>query len=143
MKLMINGRPLGTDQITTDDHGAMFIDLKYIKSNLGAMINTTRNDSQVVICLNDHCVTWGPPDLLHIHDRTFIRIDSLTTAFGLHHEIRDDTVVISTTQPRPTTGLSVGDTPPTIELPNIDTGLTVRSTDFQGQRTIFFMWASW
>ena len=143
MKLMINGRPLGTDQITTDDHGAMFIDLKYIKSNLGAMINTTRDDSQVVICLNDHCVTWRPPDLLHIHDRTFARIDSLTTAFGLHHEIRDDTIVISTAQPRSTTGLNVGDTPPKIELPNIDTGLAVRSTDFQGQRTIFFMWASW
>lgn len=143
MKLKINGRPLGTDQITTDCHGAVFIDLKYITSKLGATINTIRDESQVVICLNDHCVTWGPPDLLYTHDRTFARMDSLTAAFALHHEIRDDTVLISTARPKSTTGLGVGDTPPKIELPNIDTGLAVRSTDFQGQRTIFFMWASW
>ena len=142
-KVKIDGRSVDPGHVTTDREGTLFIDLNHVKSDLRALVDTIVDGSQVVICQNDRCLTWDAHDLLYSNGRTFVRMDSLTAAFDLHHQIRGDTILINTARPKSATGLGIGDTPPKIELPDIDTGLAVESSDFRGQRVIFFMWASW
>lgn len=40
-------------------------------------------------------------------------------------------------------GLGIGDLAPDFTLPDLYTGNLISLSDFRGQRTAFFMWASW
>lgn len=92
----------------------------------------------------DVCVLLPDDGVRDVDGDVFGRLGAFADALGFDWSVTDDGVLIlrrgASTSPR---GLSVGQRPPLIELPDVTSGRLVSSDVYYGRPAVFYMWASW
>lgn len=126
---------------TAERDGETFVELNPFCEATGAVVKPIPGSGQLSVCRDDLCILLTDTDLIRVEGADFVNLDQVAPPLQLYWRAIGRNIVIRTgTEP---SGLGLGDRPPTFELADLFTGATVRSTDFTGKPTAFYMWASW
>ena len=126
---------------TTERDGETFVELNPFCEATGAVVKPIPGTDQLSVCRDDLCIPLNDSDLIEEEGVDFVNLGEIASPLQLSWRVNGRGIVIETSNV--STGLGLGDRPPTFELPDLFTGAAVQSTDFVGKPTAFYMWASW
>jgi hypothetical protein len=143
MELSVDGRPVVLDPSAQQDKDGIWVPLTPFCEAVDAQLKQVGESWAVCDETDgDICVLLTGTDQRDADGAAFGRLGAFADPLGLDWRI--DGAVLAVSRGRaPTVGLRVGDQPPAINLPDLDSGEPVASPAYIGKPAVFYMWASW
>ena len=125
-------------------NGEALVPLHAFSQAVGAKVKTFEGSEKLTICKGDLRIPLdvSGADSVSIDGVVYASLAAFADVLGLRWQMADDTLSV-TSSVIDHTGLCVGDRPPDFTLPDLYTGERVSLKDYQGKKTVFFMWGTW
>ncbi len=123
--------------------GAITVPLETFSHAVGAHMRPIDGTGAPAICRDDVCVPLETSDIVTWQGEDHVRLDAFAADMGIRWTVEADALHVTTVSGEPVRGLNIGDRPPDITLPDLNTGEPTSIGSFRGKKAIFYMWASW
>jgi len=129
-------------------NGDVLVPLEAFGQRVGLKIEYLEDPEQVTICRDDLCIPLMVGDAKQgavlLSEVAFASPSAFAGPAGLGWRYdAEEKILRIFTAGASEVGLGVGDRAPDFTLPDLSTGTPISLSDFRGQKTAFFMWASW
>ena len=146
--LYVDDEMVGLSPSAVVKNGDVLVPLEAFGGRVGLKIEYLEDPEQVTICRDDLCIPLMVGDATQgavlLSEVAFASPSAFAGPAGLgwRYDAKEKVLRIFTGGTSET-GLDVGDLAPDFTLPDLATGTPISLSDFRGQKTVFFMWASW
>ena len=147
LELNLEGEPVALTPSAWHDGGDVWVPLEAFCAAAGAVLKDIDGAGQLAVCDEDDgdvCILLGADDTRDVTGTAFGRLEAFAGPLGLAWSLNGNGA-LSVIRPGTVqdTGLGVGDRPPEIQLPDVNTGQLVSSDVYHDKPAVFYMWASW
>jgi len=146
--LYIDGEGVSLSPNAVLKDGDVLVPLEAFGRKVDLKIEYLEDPEQVTICRDDLCIPLMAGDVkqgaVFLSEVAFASPSAFAGPAGLgwRYDAEEKVLRIFTGEVSEV-GLGVGDLAPDFTLPDLSTGTPISLSDFRGQKTVFFMWASW
>ena len=149
--LFIDDKEVVLSPRATMKNGDVLVPLEAFGEQVGLKIDYLEGGKQIAICRDDLCVPLDVGDekegVVFLSRVAFAPLSAFGETVGLtwQYDAAEKALQVSTDGGSESLkiGLGVGDLAPDFTLPDLYTGKVHALSNFQGQKTVFYMWASW
>lgn len=146
--LYVDDEMVGSSPSAVLKNGNVLVPLEALGRKVGLKIEYLEDPEQVTICRDDLCIPLMVGDAtqgaVFLAEVAFASPAVFAGPAGLGWRYDEEEKVMRIfTGGASEVGLGVGDLAPDFTLPDLATGTPISLSDFRGQKTVFFMWASW
>lgn len=141
LELRLDGRPVAMETAVRLVDEEVCVPLEAFCRLVGAKVEVV-NGEQLTVCKGDLCVPIQAEEGVTIEGITYAPLDGFGEALGLSWVLTGDVLSVRSSV-EDQIGLSIGQFPPEVSLPDLYTGERVSAAAYRGKKAIFYMWASW
>ena len=141
LELRLDGRPVAMETAVRLVDGKVCVPFDAFCRVVGAKAEEV-SEGQLTVCKGDLCVPIQAEEVVVREGVTFVPLDGFGEALGLSWALAGDVLSVPSSM-GDQIGLSIGQFPPEVPLPDLYTGERVSAAAYRGKKAIFYMWASW
>jgi len=141
LELQLDGRPVAMEAAVRLVNEEIQVPLEAFCRMMGAKVEEV-GGGQLTVCKGDLCVPIRSAEVATVDGITYAPLDGFGEALGLSWVLEGDVLNVRRGR-KDQIGLSVGQFPPEVPLPDLYTGERVSPAAYRGKKAIFYMWASW
>ena len=141
LELRLDGRPVAMETAVRLVDEEACVPLKAFCRLVGAKVEEV-NGGQLTVCKGDLCVPIQAEEVKTFEGVIYAPLDGFGEALGLSWGLAENVLKVRISV-ECQIGLSIGQLPPEVALPDLYTGERVSPAAYRGKKAIFYMWASW
>jgi hypothetical protein len=144
LKLYIDRKPVFVAPLPRLKNGEVLVPLRVFSQIAGAEVKSLEDNGKLFICRDDRCIPLDDSRTksISIAGDIYVPLTAFANPLGLSWHTDKDTLWVNSSV-REDNGLDIGVRAPDFTLPDLYTGELVSLRNYLGQKTVFFMWASW
>lgn len=145
LNLQFEGSRVTLSPAAQNEQGDIWITLQSFCALLGMLCKEIGPDGQLAVCddeVRDICVPLNVHDTQKLDETLYARLRSFADLLGITFFRSGDVLSVVRGAPAAPAGFSVGNHPPSFELPDVSSSKLVSSDVYYDKPAMFYMWAS-